>query len=276
MPLGKDFFFSANNLQDYLDCPRRFELKYILKQSWPAVSSQPVQEMEYRIQTGNRFHKVVHQYLSGIPSNVLENSIDDPDLKVWFIKFLEFIKPYLNFPHFSEFTLTMPFEGFRLIAVFDFITLTGDKKILITDWKTTTYDPRGELYLQSIQSFLYPFIAFETRGHIFTQADLLHQEDISMKYWFPAFPEKTIALENSDARHATSQEVLSSMICEIAKKEPGTFEKTANDKRCAYCQYRSLCERGVQAGKVIDAKDEPGNESWIDNIDFDQIEEIAF
>ena len=32
-----DFIFSAHNLQDYLDCPRRFELKYILKQPWPAI-----------------------------------------------------------------------------------------------------------------------------------------------------------------------------------------------------------------------------------------------
>ena len=276
MPLGRDFVFSANNLQDYLDCPRRFELKYFLKQSWPAITSHPVQEMEYKIQMGNRFHKIVHQFLSGIPGNVLDNSIDDPDLKDWFVKIQEFIKPYLNFSYFSEFTVTMPFEGFRLIAIFDFITLTGSKKIIIGDWKTTTRNPKRELYLQSFQSFLYPFMVFENWDHIFTQADLLQQEDISMEYWFPAFPEKTIALEYSSASHTTSQEVISSLLNEIAIKEPGTFEKTANEKRCTYCQYRSLCERGIQAGKFEGADDEPRDESLIDYLDFDQIEEIAF
>ena len=276
MPLDRDFVFSANNLQDYLDCPRRFELKYFLKQSWPAITSHPVQEMEYKIQMGNRFHKIVHQFLSGIPGNVLDNSIDDPDLKGWFIKFQEFIKPYLNFPYFSEFTVTMPFEGFRLIAVFDFITLTGSNKIIIGDWKTTTRNPKRELYLQSLQSFLYPFMMFENRDHIFSQVDKLRKEDISMEYWFPAFPEKTIALEYSSVSYATSQEVFSSLIKEIAIKESGSFDKTTNDKRCAYCQYRSLCERGIQAGKVDDAENEFEDDSGLDNLDFDQIEEITF
>ena len=50
MHLNNDFVFSANNLQDYVDCPRRFELKYLLNQSWPAVVSHPVQKMEEKIE----------------------------------------------------------------------------------------------------------------------------------------------------------------------------------------------------------------------------------
>ena len=80
MPLANNFIFSANNLQDYLDCPRRFELRYILKQNWPAITSQPVLEMENRINMGNRFHLLAHQYLSGISGEILRNTIDDPDL----------------------------------------------------------------------------------------------------------------------------------------------------------------------------------------------------
>jgi len=276
MPLSKDFVFSANNLQDYLDCPRRFELKYILKQSWPAITSQPIQEMEYKIHMGNRFHKIVHQFLSGIPAIVLENSLEDPELINWFTKFQIFIKTYLDFPYFSEHTITMPFEGMRLIAVFDFITFNGDKQIIIGDWKTTTRIPKSYLYLQSIQSLLYPFMAIEVRGHIFPQADILLQEDLSMVYWFPAFPEKTIALEYSKAKYSKSQKVLSSLISEIAEKEHGTFKKTINEKRCAFCQYRSLCERGIQAGILEDTENDPVDNSGIVNIDFDQVEEIAF
>jgi hypothetical protein len=275
MPLDKDFIFSANNLQDYMDCPRRFELKYLLKQSWPAITSQPVQAIEYKIQMGNRFHQLAHQYLSDIPVNLLETFIDDPDLKFWFGKFQEHIQPNLIFPYFSEFTITMPFEGFRLIAIFDFITLNGDNKIIIRDWKTTTRIPKRELYLQSIQTFLYPLMAFETRSHIFPSVDLLQQEDISMEYWFPAFPEKTITLEYSRINYDTGHEILFSLINEIAIKEPGTFTKTTNDKRCAFCQYRSLCERGIQAGK-FDKDDEPADEAVKDYLDFDQIDEIAF
>ena len=97
-----------------------------------------------------------------------------------------------------------------------------------------------------------------------------------MEYWFPGFPENTIAWEHSAAIHAKSRAMLSSLISEISQKEPGDFEKTSNDKRCAFCQYRSLCERGIQAGSSEDGENETES-NWIsDDLDFDQIEEIAF
>jgi hypothetical protein len=66
MPDNAAFVFSANSLQDYQDCPRRFELKYLLKQSWPAVESEPVLEFEHKVQLGSQFHQLVYQYLNGI------------------------------------------------------------------------------------------------------------------------------------------------------------------------------------------------------------------
>lgn len=276
MPLSKNFIFSANNLQDYVDCPRRFELKYILKQNWPAITSQPVLEMENKIQMGNRFHQLANQYLTGISGDVLENSIDDPELKLWFNRFQKYIKSSLNFPHFSEFTVFLSFEGFRLIAIFDFISLTDIHKMMIGDWKTSSRLPNKEFYFQSIQSYLYPFIAYETRVNLFPQASTLQPEDLFMEYWFPGFPENTITREYSTTSHTSSRELISSLISEIAQKELGTFEKTPNDKRCVYCQYRSLCERGIQAGKLEDAEDDSESDSRFDSLDFDQIEEIAF
>ena len=276
MPLADNFIFSANNLQDYLDCPRRFELKYLLKQNWPAVTSQPVLEMENRILQGNRFHLLAHQYLSGIEGEILRNSIDDPELGLWFDHFREYIDQYLNFQFFSEFSVIMPFQGFRLMAVFDFISLTDANKIRICDWKTTSRLPKKEIYIQSIQSTLYPFLAYETRTNIFPQAAALKHQDLSMEYWFPGFPKNTISWEHSAAIHMNSRELLSSLIAEISQKEPGDFEKTSNDKRCAFCQYRSLCERGIQAGLSKEDENEMESNLISDDLDFDQIEEIAF
>ena len=276
MPLAKNFIFSANNLQDYLDCPRRFELRYILKQNWPAITSQPILEMENRIQMGNRFHQLAHQYLSSISKVLLKDSIDDPELGLWFNNFQEYIQKYLDPPFFSEFTVIMPFGGFRLIAVFDFITFLDTNKILIADWKTTSRLPKKEVYLQSVQSHLYPFLAFETRINYFPQSSILQYQDLSMEYWFPGFPEKTITREHSAANHSSSRELLSSLISEISQKEPGYFEKTSNDKRCAFCQYRSLCERGIQAGISDDSENDIESDLISDDLDFDQIEEIAF
>lgn len=55
MPLPDSFQFSQSSLQDYVDCPRRFELRYILHQKWPALQTQPVIEFEHHMEQGSGF-----------------------------------------------------------------------------------------------------------------------------------------------------------------------------------------------------------------------------
>jgi hypothetical protein len=275
MLLPNNFLFSSNNLQDYLDCPRRFELKYILKQSWPAVSSLPVQEMEYKIRIGTQFHKVIHQYLAGIPAPDLEIFIQDGEIKNWFAVTQKYIEPLLKHPFLSEYSVIAPINGFHLVAVFDFISYQNDNKIVISDWKTTSRKPRRELFTQSVQTILYPFIAFEARNQIFSGSESLNQEDFSLEYFFPAFPDETISVDFDKNIYTANQVVILSLLNEINKKESGSFEKTSNEKRCAFCQYRSLCERGIQAGK-LDDESIMESHSFLENLDFEQIDEIPF
>ncbi|HZU87116.1 MAG TPA: PD-(D/E)XK nuclease family protein, partial [Anaerolineaceae bacterium] len=65
MPLPVSFHFSQNNLQDYVDCARRFELRHLLRLEWPALQSEPVLERERLMILGQRFHQMVQQHLSG-------------------------------------------------------------------------------------------------------------------------------------------------------------------------------------------------------------------
>ncbi len=67
MTLPDDFVFTQNNLQDFVDCPRRFQLKYLLKMAWPAPISEPIEENDHLIQLGSQFHQMVHQFFLGIP-----------------------------------------------------------------------------------------------------------------------------------------------------------------------------------------------------------------
>lgn len=276
MAQNRDFIFSANNLKDYLECPRRFELKYILKQNWPAISSQPVQEMEFRIHQGNRFHQVANQYLSGVPIEILASSINDPDLLLWFTNFHKFIKPYLEYPYYSEFLLTISLEDYRLIAVFDFIAQISDSEILIIDWKTTTRRPKTEFYLQSVQTLLYPLIVFENQNTIFSQENHQKNKMISMAYWFPNFPESTVSLNHIDTNHNSSKKVISTLISEIVEKEPGEFEKTNNNEHCSYCQFRSLCERGIVAGNENENPSDNEDPYGIEKINFDFAAGVEF
>ncbi|MBA4379648.1 MAG: hypothetical protein C0393_03000 [Anaerolinea sp.] len=61
------FTFSQSSLQDYADCPRRFQLRYIEELAWPAVESEPALENERHQQEGLFFHRLVQQRLVGLP-----------------------------------------------------------------------------------------------------------------------------------------------------------------------------------------------------------------
>jgi len=74
MSIPTDFIFSQNSIQTYLDCPRRFELMFLLRQSWPAPITEPNLEFEKHLKLGERFHLLVQQYLAGIPENSLPNA----------------------------------------------------------------------------------------------------------------------------------------------------------------------------------------------------------
>ncbi|MGC1378508.1 MAG: PD-(D/E)XK nuclease family protein, partial [Anaerolineales bacterium] len=55
------FTFSQSSLQDYVDCARRFQLRYIEHLQWPAVETAPVLENERRQLEGQQFHRMAQQ-----------------------------------------------------------------------------------------------------------------------------------------------------------------------------------------------------------------------
>jgi hypothetical protein len=57
MAINPEFQFSQSSLQDYVECSRRFELRYIERLRWPALQSEPVLEQERHMQQGQRFHQ---------------------------------------------------------------------------------------------------------------------------------------------------------------------------------------------------------------------------
>ena len=66
MTLPSYFQFNQGSLQDYVDCPRRFQLKYIEQLAWPALDAEPALESENNFQQGAAFHRLVQQYLLGV------------------------------------------------------------------------------------------------------------------------------------------------------------------------------------------------------------------
>src|SRR3990170_3666407 len=88
MKIPDNFAFSQHNLQDYVDCPRRFELRYLQKLKWPALQSEPVLEMEHRAEMGRRFHEMVHQSHLGLPEEQIASQAKDIELALWWSEYL--------------------------------------------------------------------------------------------------------------------------------------------------------------------------------------------
>ncbi len=81
--LPAPFSFSQSSLQDYSDCARRFQLRYIDQLHWPAVESEPVVENERRMLEGQIFHRMVQQHLLGVPKEKLERMANSSNLQRW-------------------------------------------------------------------------------------------------------------------------------------------------------------------------------------------------
>src|SRR5512135_3226477 len=130
------FEFSQSSLQDFSDCRRRFQLRYIQRVSWPAVQAEPAREFERHIQRGDRFHRLVQQYLLGVPEGRLARMAEadeDENLQRWWQNFLDTIPAELSgdAQRHVEAALQMPLNGFRLVAKYDLVLLRSDGRAVI-------------------------------------------------------------------------------------------------------------------------------------------------
>jgi hypothetical protein len=270
MKIPNNFIFSQNNLQDYQDCPRRFYLRHLLKQDWPAVETEPVQDQEKLIALGERFHLMVQQYFAGLPNESISAGIENPILMEWWNQFIA--KQLLNLPgmKISENSFTIPFESYRLTAKIDLLLIQEDKQIKIYDWKTSQHTPRSKWLAQRLQTRVYPFVISVLLPSFFPLGEN-NKEQIEMIYWYPSFPDFSLNFPYSQESFLQDQEYLSNLVNEISSKDGTDFLLTNNEKMCKYCRYRSLCDRGITAGNVNDlgSLDDTDNSAF--DIDLDTI-----
>jgi len=277
--------FSQGSLQDYVDCRRRFQLRYHLKVAWPALEAEPVAENESAMQQGALFHRLVQQHLLGIPAERLTLLAKGPDndtehrLSRWWQNYLGF-----EFPPaaalYPEVTLAMPLMGCRLVGKYDLILVRPEGSVIIYDWKTSavksTANKRSKhsWLLERLQSRVYPFLLAQAGAHL-NQGKPFAPEQIEMIYWFAEAPNEPEIIRYNTNQHAKDEAYLKSLIAEINGLSPAAFTLTPNVERCRFCTYRSLCDRGVGAGDLdeMDIELEPPAEA---EFDFDQIAEIAF
>ena len=270
--LSAPFTFSQSSLQDYFDCPRRFELRYIEKLDWPAVEAEPVAENERRMADGNFFHRLAQQFLLGLPADKLSRLASSPDLSRWWDNFAQtFSAPSdLGSLH-PEVALSAPVGNHRLLAKFDMIAVR-DGRATIYDWKTYHKRPKNEWMAVRMQTKVYRYLLAKSGNHL-NSGQLIPPESIQMIYWFTDFPSDPATFPYNEAQFKRDQSALETLIADIAASE--SFRLTDDQGKCRFCPYRSYCNRGASAGDWRDAELEAEVHESFD-INFEQIGEIAF
>ena len=275
------FQFSQASLNDYVDCPRRFQLRYVLEQDWPAVESEPLIERERLADLGRRFHQLVQQHARGLPLEQLTRSASvDFDLARWWQNYLELeiggwqldvggvggdssrrrpLPPHRR----SEVALSIPFGLHRLLAKYDLLA-TGDGRAMIVDWKTERKRPERAALLKRLQTRVYRYVLAKSDPSLAPEA-------IEMVYWFAEHPDEPEVLPYDSAQLAADDDYLRGLLTEIESRAEDVWPLTSDERKCRFCTYRSLCERGGVAG-VADT-----DEVDIDlDIDLTEVDEIAY
>jgi hypothetical protein len=268
--------FNQSNLQDFNECPRRFQLRHLDEISWPAATSVPLIEFERVIQLGNQFHHLAHQYYNGIQSDILSTSIQDPFLLEMWNAFKDFSKSFSGCELYSEQTLHASFNGYTIVAKFDLIVKNADHFIIL-DWKTSQSIPPLTYLSERVQTFLYPYI-FTISGselYIDTQID---PDQIHLNYFYPLSSDPVVSFPYSKKIHHEFETSLTNLINTINShiESQNEFPLTNNLTKCSLCEFRSICNRGTEAANLseIDLYD------WEDlsdiQFDMDDIQELEF
>ncbi len=264
---------SQSSLQDYVDCARRFQLRYLERLSYPAVVSEPALENEKHQQEGEFFHRLVQQYLMGIPKEQIGKLANSPNLQRWWDHFLntkELNELGNQSNRYPEATLSAPLGNYRLVAKYDLITIKNGKAT-IYDWKTYRKRPRNEWLSARMQTRVYRALLVHAGAHL-NNGQRFEPEQIEMVYWFADYPNDPARFTYNTAQYKRDWDLLVKLAGEIASAS--TYPLTDDTTKCLYCPYRSYCERGVRAGDVEQAEAETEAEEWFD-VNFEQIGEIA-
>lgn len=278
MTLPQNFQFSQSSLQDYVDCARRFELRYIQHLKWPAVQAEPIIKHERHMQQGAIFHHLIHQHQLGIPAEMLTRSANEDPLNRWWAAYMNdrFIAALPDQRH-PEIVLSGPLGKGRITAKYDLLAIQPGERVIILDWKTSKHKPKRSQLAERLQTIIYRYLLAEAGADLNGGAPI-PPEQIEMVYWFAEDPANPERFAYSTAQHNDARERLASLTNEINTRKD--FDLTTDTHRCKFCTYRSLCDRGVKAGNLEDMTastpiDEPGDTLDFD-LDFDQIAEIEF
>jgi hypothetical protein len=274
--LPSDFQFSQASLQDYVDCERRFQMRYLRHVVWPAIQSEPVIENERQMQRGQAFHVMVQQNLEGVPDEYVLKTASDADLRQWWSSFQSSVAPGLSGEKHPEITLSAPLAGYRLIAKYDLVTVAPGGQATIYDWKTSQKRPKREWLARRLQTIVYPYLLL-VAGAFLNGSRALFPEHVDMVYWFANDPERVERFQYGRDAFADHGKHLTRLVSEIGGKGELDYARCEQEKICRFCEYRTLCDSDLPVGNMDELEEDTADILSPEfTLNFEQIGEIAF
>lgn len=277
MPLPDHFRFSQSSLQDYVDCPRRFQLRHMLMQPWPALITQDSADFEQYAQRARDFHRLAKQHTLGIDVDRLAETIHDLALERWWKTYLNHPPPDLPQAVFrAEVVVGAPLGGYRIVAAFDLLAVDPGKRLVVVDWKTTRKRPPRVRLAQRLQTRVYRYLAVEATAD-YNDGQRPSPEQVEMVYWFANDGGGTERFPYDAEQHAADERYLENLIQEVSAQDGSIWPLTSDLHQCRFCNYRSLCERDVEPAFLDEFEDDldlDTPEAWA--IDLEQIAEVVF
>lgn len=288
MILPNAFTFSQSSLQDFVDCRRRFQLRYLQRAAWPALQSEPALEAERFAQQGAAFHRLAQQLLTGLPAERLEPYAAQAGLGDWWQSFTQ-ASPHLagiadpvSLRLYPEITLTAPVGNnrlagkHRLLAKCDLLRISSDGRLTIFDWKTSHQRTQRKWLASRLQTRLYPYLLVRAGAYL-NGGEPLAAEQVEMVYWFTADPGSPETFAYSQAQFQDDEQYLTGLVDTIQSLPVTDFFLTTDERQCRFCVYRSLCNRGETAGDLTDFEAAEGEISPLAlDLDFENLPEISF
>lgn len=285
--LADGFVFSQSSLQDFADCARRFELRYLRHCRWPAPHTRDVLLWEQLTERGFAFHRLLRQLHSGIAADLLEPvAAADPDLLRWWSAFRE--QPPADVPQelrLSEATLQAKIGAFRIEARYDLLAGDPGKRWCILDWKTNAHRSDRVWLAKRLQSQVYPWVLVSA-GQQLNGGTPIQPERVEMCYWFAEFPAQPERYSYTVEQFESDGRKVGDLIADISGRANQTksgesdcvdpFPRTTSQANCRFCVYRSLCWDTIQAGELSELEQLESDESTPPELDMDALTPIPF
>ena len=276
MPLPSDFQFSQGSLQDFVDCRRRFQLRHLEQLAWPAIETAPAMERERQMRMGAAFHRLAQQQTLGLPAERLSSMASDETLHLWWQNYLRQAPPDLPEHRYPEIVLAAQVGAHRVVAKYDLLAIAPGERAVIVDWKTSKKRPSRQWLAERLQTRVYCYLLVEAGAHL-NAGEPIAPEQVEMIYWFANHPDDPEHFSYDARQYQTDRETLEALIGEITGLGEHDYPLTTQERHCRFCAYRSLCQRGVEAGSLLEAEtDFDLGEGWDIELDLEEIAEIAF